>query len=338
MQQISNFLGIAPKPAAEPATTTTELEVREEEIHPALKIALQQWEILVAASKEHVIEPAVKKSVELKEKAAVALEPHIEKLKLQLQPHIDAFLKFIEPYVEQAKLLAAQSKEKAIEYYTIAEPTLISLKEAAEPYAQAAAEKCCVITQEAKVELDKHAVLIKQKTVQVIDAKKRESQQWMSSQQEAAAKAMGLQVKLSQQVWEGAVAGAQHAAKSANELKSVREMEAKTTDLKSKFLKAENYTAAGIALDAQTKLKDLGDRAEASILAKVDAINREDYAAAAVHRKALDDIAVEAETALASVPPLSAGKGDESGLATSVASSAVSNALATNAAKMAEVD
>ena len=89
---------------------------------------------------------------------------------------------------------------------------------------------------------------------------------------------------------------------------------------------------------AQTKLHDLGDRAEASILAKVDAINREDFAAAQVHRKTLDEIVVDAEAAMSSLPDESAKAADDSGLASSVASNVVEQAIAAKVPVMANVD
>jgi hypothetical protein len=162
-----------------------------------------------------------------------------------------------------------------------------------------------------------------------------DTQKWATVQQAALAKWTGLQGKLAQQMLDGAVAGALSVRKNADELMALREKEAEAQVMKAQHLKNENYVAAGIALDAQNKLKDLGDRAEAAILAKGDALNREEYATAAVHRKALDDIRMESETALSSIPPLTGAlaKVDDSGLAASIASSVVANALDLDASR-----
>ena len=54
-----------------------------------------------------------------------------------------------------------------------------------------------------------------------------------------------------------------------------------------------------------------------------------------MHRKALDDIRMESETALSSIPPLTGAlaKVDDSGLAASIASSVVANALDLDASR-----
>jgi len=301
-------------------------------------VALQEWEKFAAWAKEHVLEPAGKKTIELKEKADAALEPHITELKAKVQPHVEAFLEKIEPQIEQSKVLLKEVQEKSLECWSFTEPKLMEVKEQLQPYADAAAEKLCELTHVAKGHVDNHTGLIKQKSMVFIQEKKQESEQWMTMQQMAIGKALNLQTKLTQQVWDGAVAGAAHAHKSANELKAVREKESLAADLKAKHLKNEDYTAASIALEAQNKLKALGDKAEASILAKVDALNQEDYATAQAERKVLDEIAMEADACVKTVPAPRAGKPSEAGLAESVAKSAVTNAIAVNDAKMATVD
>jgi len=329
--------GPAPSTSATPATT--EIQLRED-MHPALALLLQQLQVAQAWAGENVVTPLSKKAVEVKEQVNVALEPHIAKIKADVEPHIAAFLKFIEPYVEQAKIFLETSKEKLLECKTQCEPYIVEVKTAAEPYVKAAAEKFNELASQAGEELGKQGKLIKQKSEVWIDDRKREGQQWVTSQQTAISKAMELQAKMTTQVWEGAVAGAKSAQQSASELKSVREKEFEVQKALKEFLKAENYEGAKFAKAAEAKLHDLGERAEAAILAKVDAINREDFAAAQVHRKTLDEIAVEAEAAMNTIPSMGAEGAAEDGLASSVASNVVEIAVANHTATpvMANVD
>ncbi len=332
--------GTKPTASAEATATatssTTEITLHQEPIHPALAFLLEEWKKFEQWAMKNVVEPGMAKAKELIDQAKIQLEPKYLELKAKWDPIYEEKVK---PVVDKSKEYLDEAKVKSVECYKTMEPTLKELSEKSKPYVDAAAEKCCALTETAKGHLGEHTKIVKQQSIVWLKDRQADGQKWASAQQTAIAKAMGLQAKLTQQVWEGAVAGAQHAHKSANELKSVREKESKAQEMKATHLKHENYVAAGIALDAQNKLHDLGDRAEAAILAKVDALNREDYAAAAVHRKALDDIKVEAETALSSIPELEyvtgPVKADDSGLAASIASTAVANALDIDASKAA---
>ena len=347
--------GSQTKPVGPPAnvagaatSSSTVIQLHSEPVHPALVFLLEEWKKFQEWAMMTVVQPGMSKLTMLIDQAKVKLEPKYLELKAKWDPFYAEkvapfYAEKVAPFyaekvaplvakakptfdelVEKSKLIIEEGKTKSIEYYKKAEPALLDLAEKSKPYVDAAAERCCTLTDVAK----RHSMVwIKDRQV--------DTQKWVTVQQAALAKWTGLQGKLAQQMLDGAVAGALSVRKNADELMALREKEAEAQVMKAQHLKNENYVAAGIALDAQNKLKDLGDRAEAAILAKGDALNREDYATAAVHRKALDDIRMESETALSSIPPLTGAlaKVDDSGLAASIASSVVANALDLDASR-----
>jgi hypothetical protein len=329
-------------------SSTTVIQLHSEPVHPALVFLLEEWKKFQEWATMTVVQPGMSKLTVLIDQAKVKLEPKYLELKAKWDPFYAEkvapfYAERVAPFyaervaplvakakptfdelVEKSKLIIEEGKIKSIEYYKKAEPALLDLAEKSKPYVDAAAERCCTLADVAK----RHSMVwIKDRQV--------DTQKWATVQQAALAKWTGLQGKLAQQMLDGAVAGALSVRKNADELMALREKEAEAQVMKAQHLKNENYVAAGIALDAQNKLKDLGDRAEAAILAKGDALNREEYATAAVHRKALDDIRMESETALSSIPPLTGAlaKVDDSGLAASIASSVVANALDLDASR-----
>ena len=347
--------GSQTKPVGPPAnvagaatSSSTVIQLHSEPVHPALVFLLEEWKKFQEWAMMTVVQPGMSKLTVLIDQAKVKLEPKYLELKAKWDPFYAEkvapfYAEKVAPFyaekvaplvakakptfdelVEKSKLIIEEGKTKSIEYYKKAEPALLDLAEKSKPYVDAAAERCCTLTDVAK----RHSMVwIKDRQV--------DTQKWVTVQQAALAKWTGLQGKLAQQMLDGAVAGALSVRKNADELMALRKKEAEAQVMKAQHLKNENYVAAGIALDAQNKLKDLGDRAEAAILAKGDALNREDYATAAVHRKALDDIRMESETALSSIPPLTGAlaKVDDSGLAASIASSVVANALDLDASR-----
>ena len=347
--------GSQTKPVGPPAnvagaatSSSTVIQLHSEPVHPALVFLLEEWKKFQEWAMMTVVQPGMSKLTVLIDQAKVKLEPKYLELKAKWDPFYAEkvapfYAEKVAPFyaekvaplvakakptfdelVEKSKLIIEEGKIKSIEYYKKAEPALLDLAEKSKPYVDAAAERCCTLTDVAK----RHSMVwIKDRQV--------DTQKWATVQQAALAKWTGLQGKLAQQMLDGAVAGALSVRKNADELMALREKEAEAQVMKAQHLKNEHYVAAGIALDAQNKLKDLGDRAEAAILAKGDALNREDYATAAVHRKALDDIRMESETALSSIPPLTGAlaKVDDSGLAASIASSVVANALDLDASR-----
>ena len=303
-------------------------------------LLIEEWMNFQEWAMKTVAQPGMSKLTVLIDQANVKLEPKYLELKAKWDLFYAAvrlsstwlcdFASVLTPkltideFVETCKVYIEEAKIRSIEYFKNVELPLLNLAERSKPYVDAAAERCCTLTDVAK----RHSMVwIKDRQV--------DTQKWATVQQAALAKWTGLQGKLAQQMLDGAVAGALSVRKNADELMALREKEAEAQVMKAQHLKNENYVAAGIALDAQNKLKDLGDRAEAAILAKGDALNREDYATAAVHRKALDDIRMESETALSSIPPLTGAlaKVDDSGLAASIASSVVANALDLDASR-----
>lgn len=288
-----------PSEAVATTTLATAAPLHEEFV----KLAMQELQKVTKWTQAQVLEPLQKLGLDLIKKLEALMAPHMKKLQDATGPHVERCKEALVPHVKQFLAYQAQCVGLCEPYVAQAQERLVKLKVELQPHAEATSKLVVEKAKVATAQLAVHGALVKKK-----------SEEFLLAQSAAGGKALAklrteVQVyvlrnlKLTEQIWTGALAGAMSAHRSAQ---AVHEMRRRTTvalEEKALALKAEDFDRAKLAKAAEIKLAELAAQAESLVFLKAKALQSLEYAAAHGYQVEFDGVMAESELELNAINP-----------------------------------